>query len=201
MKNEIYDEFAEIKMRKRANLRSKMLKEDTTRKRFWRFVKDQAKSSGNIGALATNGKMVFGQEEIGEAILDHFEKIFEGKRVPVFDKVEDPSQREDILQDIDDILSSMPSNTPVDKYDDQICSPYTIGELRRILHDLKNEKASGIDSIPNELLKHSSPMFRQYILTFLNRILKDGAVPEAMNEGKCVLILSQPSFNPNPNLN
>jgi hypothetical protein len=42
--------------------------------------------------------------------------------------------------------------------------------------------------IPNELLKNGSYNFKQFLLVFLNRIHDDGAVPEALNVGKCMLI-------------
>ena len=42
--------------------------------------------------------------------------------------------------------------------------------------------------IRNELLKNGSYNFKQFLLVFLNRILEDGAVPEALNTGKCMLI-------------
>ena len=42
--------------------------------------------------------------------------------------------------------------------------------------------------IPNELLKNSSSKFQQYLLEFLNKILKEGMVPEALNTGKCILV-------------
>jgi hypothetical protein len=42
--------------------------------------------------------------------------------------------------------------------------------------------------IPNELLKNSSYNFKQFLLVFLNKILEDGSVPEALNKGKCMLI-------------
>ena len=52
--------------------------------------------------------------------------------------------------------------------------------------------------IPNELLKNGSYNFKQFLLVFLNRILEDGAVPEALNIGKCMLIFKvnfQKSFS------
>jgi hypothetical protein len=54
--------------------------------------------------------------------------------------------------------------------------------------------------IPNELLKNCSYNFKQFLLVFLNRILEDGAVPEALNIGKCMLIFKvniQKSFSKN----
>ena len=37
-------------------------------------------------------------------------------------------------------------------------------------------------------MKNGSYNFKQFLLVFLNRILEDGAVPEALNRGKCMLI-------------
>ena len=45
-----------------------------------------------------------------------------------------------------------------------------------------------INRIPNELLKNCSTRFKQYLLEFLNKILEEGVVPEALNTGKCMLI-------------
>ena len=42
--------------------------------------------------------------------------------------------------------------------------------------------------IPNELLKNGSPKFKEYLLVFLNQVLKDGVVPESLNVGKCMLV-------------
>ena len=43
--------------------------------------------------------------------------------------------------------------------------------------------------IPNELLKNGSSVFKHYLMTFLNKMLEEGHVPEELNIGKCVLIL------------
>ena len=51
LKNQIRDSISEVKFQKRARLRSKLLKGDPTRKRFWRFLKDQIKSAGTITAV------------------------------------------------------------------------------------------------------------------------------------------------------
>ena len=51
LKNQIRDSISDVKFQKRARLRSKLLKGDPTRKRFWRFLKDQIKSAGTITAV------------------------------------------------------------------------------------------------------------------------------------------------------
>ena len=51
LKLQIRDNISDLKLQKRRNLRSKLLRGDPTRKRFWRFLKSQAKSAGSITAL------------------------------------------------------------------------------------------------------------------------------------------------------
>ena len=50
-KQEIRDCISDLKIRKRQRLRSKLLRADPSRKRFWRFLKSQIKGAGQISAL------------------------------------------------------------------------------------------------------------------------------------------------------
>ena len=189
LKDEIKDNKADFLLQRRHRLRSKLLLADPTRKKFWRFLKSQIKAAGNISALKNNeNKMVFEQEDIENAVLDHFTAIFEGKRHPVFiDKV--PVDQVAIaLQEIDDILLYESKTFEDKKFEGKVCPPFTFNELDKILNDLPAGKATGYDRVPNELLKNSSFEFKQYLLVFYNKIISDGAVPEHLNRGKCMLI-------------
>ena len=98
LKCDIRGEIAGVKLRRRHHIRSKILKADPNRKKFWRFLKSQVKSAGNItAAYAKSGNMVFEQSDIEDAILDYFETIFKGKRVPVFPASDEPSQTSQAL--------------------------------------------------------------------------------------------------------
>ena len=92
------------------------------------------------------------------------------------------------LQEIDDILAHEPKSFENDAFEKQVCSPFTFTELNDTLGRLPDGKASGYDCVPNELLKNSSFNFKQYLLLFYNKIISDGAVPELLNRGKCMLI-------------
>ena len=50
-KLQLKDHISDIKLQKRSRLRSKLLRADPTKKRFWRFLKSQIKSAGTITAL------------------------------------------------------------------------------------------------------------------------------------------------------
>ena len=82
-KQEIKDSLANYKLQRRTNLRSKLLLADSNRKKFWKFLKSQIRSAGQITALTKKtGEMVFEQSEIEEVVLEHFEEIFKAVSYP-----------------------------------------------------------------------------------------------------------------------
>ena len=189
IKAEIKDMISKHRLKQRNHLRSRVLAADPTRRRFWRFLKSQFKAAGSITALRDDtDQMVFKQEEIEGCVLSHFSKIFDGKSCPVFPPPAMPDQVDLAIQEIDEILGQDSSTFAPDHFEAQVCSPYSFCELEQTLADLPRNKAAGYDRIPNELLKNSSFKFKQYLLVFLNRILKEGVVPEDLNLGKCILI-------------
>ena len=132
--------------------------------------------------------MVFKQDEIEDAVMDHFTEIFKGQRVPVYPVNEGPDQVDIAINEIEKILSQSPLTFEDKQFELDVCSPFTMAELDQTLDSLPNGKAAGIDNIPNELLKNSNLKSRLYIQTFLNKIISDGEVPEDLNLGKCMLI-------------
>ena len=190
LKADVRDALAGVKLQRRHHLRSRVLRADPSRKKFWRFLKSQIKSASSItAAYNKSGAMVFEQADIEEAVLDHFEKIFVGQRVPVFPSSSVPSnQLELALSEMEQILhKDTPSFEPT-MFEEQVCPPYTFIEMEAELSKLADGKASGYDKIPNELLKNSGFKFKLYLQTFLNRVMEDGNVPQDLNIGKCMLI-------------
>ena len=185
----VRDRVSDFKLQKRNRLRSRLLRSDPTRKRFWRFLKSQTKSAGSITALKNrNDLMVFEQHQIEDAVLDHFSDIFKGQRVPVYDCPPPVDHVALCLAEIDQLLScEAPAYQPT-QFENDVCPPFTFTELEQTLLELPRGKASGYDQIPNELLTNSSFKFKQHLLIFMNKILETGAVPEALNIGKCMLV-------------
>ena len=146
LKTQIKDKISGIKLQRRSRLRSQLLLADPNRKKFWRFLKGQMKTAGNITALATkDGDMVFEQEQIEETILKHFTAIFEGKRVPVTPSKPSPDQVEAALQELDQILGQKQPVFESDHFEKEVCRPYNYTELDQILQKLPSGKASGYD--------------------------------------------------------
>ena len=189
LKDDIKDAISAVKLQQRHQLRSRLLLRDPTRRKFWRFLKSQVKTAGSItAAYDKSDKMVFEQSEIEEAVLSHFSDIFQAKRVPVFSTPCQPDQTELAIAELEQILSKDITQYDPDMFEDEVCPPYTHYELANELDSLVDGKASGYDRVPNELIKFSGVKFRQYLMTFLNKVLEDGEVPQDLNIGKCMLI-------------
>ena len=189
MKNLVKDSLVDVKLGRRNNLRAKLLRADPTRRKFWRFIRNQMSSAGNISAIYDkDGQMVFDQTEIEEAVLHHFGIAFQGKRYPILTPETPPDQIDTAKAEIDLILLQNPTPLPATQFEDEVCSPYTFLELDHLLGKLPSGKACGYDKISNEMLKNSSFLFKQYLLIFLNKIIEDGSVPPDLNLGKCMLL-------------
>ena len=202
LKDDIRDAIATIKLKRRQTLRSKTLRADPSRRKFWRFLKSQIKSAGVITATYDcSGQMVFEQSEIEEAILSHFSKIFKAQRVPIYPVSPHlPSQADLAMSEMEAIINNDLPSFPSNLFEEDICSPYTFIELEKELLGLKDGKASGYDQIPNELLKNTGFKFRMYLQTFLNKVMEEGHVPSDLNVGKCMLVHKVRFYCHNPTL-
>ena len=190
LRAEIKDDLAGLKLQRRQRIRSMVLRDDPCRKKFWRFLKSQIKSAGDITAVYDKaGNMVFDQSEIEAAVLSHFADVFQGQRVPVFPVSGDiPSQTDLAVSEMESILRDGTPFFQPTTFDDEVCPPFSFTELQGELQKLKDGKASGYDGIPNELLKNTGDKFQLYLQTFLNTVLDTGSIPPDLNVGKCLLV-------------
>ena len=198
LKDQVKESISEVKFGRRQRLRTKLLKADPTRRKFWRFLQQQIKTAGTITALTDkNGKMVFEQHEVEDVVLHHFGFIFEGTRHPVHDPPPLLNQEEICISELELILGqTLPTTNPA-QFEEEVCPPYTFLELNQMLQKLPRGKSSGYDRLSNELLMNTSLKFRHYILIFLNKILQDGKVPKDLNIGKCMLIYKVTKYKNN----
>ena len=189
LKDQVKDSISEVKFGRRQRLRTKLLKADPTRRKFWRFLQQQIKTAGHITALNDkDGKMVFEQHEIEDVVLHNFGIVFEGTRHPVHAPPPTPNQVDLCISELDLILGQTAPALDPAQFEEEVCPPYTFLELNQMLQKLPRGKSSGYDRISNELLMNTSVKFKHYILIFLNKIILDGKVPQDLNIGKCMLI-------------
>ena len=85
IKTELKIQICKIKLKRRHRIRSKLLRDDPTRKKFWSFLKNQMLAAGYLSSCYDkDGKIVFDQQEIEGAVLDHFGGIFKGNSCILF---------------------------------------------------------------------------------------------------------------------
>ena len=145
MKADIKKKILNLRMKKRAKLRSKLLLDDPNRRKFWRLVRGQMTDTGKITAARNaDGNMVFEQDEIEEVALEHFKNVFEGERVPI-QSTQTDDETEACLAEIDRFLETPQRKFESDHFESEVCSPYTYTELENILQKLPVGKASGFD--------------------------------------------------------
>ncbi len=101
-----------------------------------------------------------------EVFLEHFKKINEDSTS---------------TSSANDTQIPKPENGDLDYY-------FTEEEVRKSTSYLKNGKASGIDHIINEFIKHSPPQMVTLIVNFFNLILETGIVPQDWTLGIIVPI-------------
>ena len=66
--------------------------------------------------------------------------------------------------------------------------PFTVGEVKSVIKELKVGKASGHDNVVNEALKAAPEVFFDMVTTMYNRVKDQSKVPRSWNRGKVVLI-------------
>ena len=102
--------------------------------------------------------MVFDQNGIEKAVVEHFRGIFNGTRVSPREILENPEEN------LEDAYDYTRKTLLEDKFESEVCEPYTVSELNDILDTLPSGKACSTDHIPNELLKNTSPVVYNDIL-------------------------------------
>lgn len=67
----------------------------------------------------------------------------------------------------------------------------TLDELQQALRDSKNRKASGLDKINMELLKHGGPLFELRFLHLINECWRANDVPSAWNKAEVISLFKK----------
>ena len=102
-----------------------------------------------------------------QTLFDHFKKINHTHE----------STKEPDLSDDQTLQTDLAFNTPFDE-----------AEILKRASRLKNGKASGLDSIINEFIKHSPPIMISLLTKYFNIILESGVIPKDSTLGAIIPI-------------
>ena len=124
-------------------------------KQFWSHLKSSRgiEKSDTLNATSPN------------KWVEHFSKIFESKNIE--GKNPEPMPNLDFINDNQIVLISQ----------------FTAEEISNGIKKLKNNKASGLDSISNEMIKGSAPIILPFLVIFFNKILETKEYPDEWEVG------------------
>lgn len=142
--------------------------------RFWMYINSlqpKETTSKTTALHTTSGLVLTTREEMETYLTSHFTTLQDNpqKHVP---------------QDTNTAIDKMNRR----KQEHSILNPISTTELKRRISDLKNQKATGPDDIPNEFLKALKTKARETLRHCFNNILESGQIPPAWKEAKVTLI-------------
>ena len=179
-------------------------------RKYWNFVSQKIRSSGDISSLEDkqSGGLLCEPEEISREIRGYLMKIFSGHdadphvgletldeenaagNLPVGDN-DVPQEGRDHEYGVKDQSSLPNSGDDLDPATDPagfLDRPFTIDEVKSILQSLQHGKAAGHDGVINEALKQAPESFQRLLTILYNRVKDQSQVPKAWKRGRVVLV-------------
>ena len=165
VKNLIRNAKMEYENKKVRELRAKG--EEGSRE-WYRFLRGDNHTDGNVSEILVNGNRVCKREDIANEIQKFWKQT-------CTKDVNEVNDEECVLRIETKDLSCL------DKEIER-------GEIERILKCLKNDKATGMDGIPYEMYKYGGDRVVDMLWNLFNTVWRDERVPEKWNESRVILL-------------
>ena len=156
-----------------------------TTKKFWSFFRSASKAPADFTVVEDpeTGEYMDDPKEVMETIQNFLVKLFEGslevpERVALVEDLgpdldEDGDEVEGLSEESELVLEA--------KFQEE--------EVERAIRQLQNGKAEGVDRVPPEALKNSTPKFLKSLTDLFNLVKETGKAPECWKTGRVVLLL------------
>lgn len=153
-------------------------------RKFWSFFRDVSKPTANYTGLedTETGELKIEQEEMVQIVQKFLLELFEGT-------LEAPNLR--VVEEADVDLGEEEGEEGhilSQESEDRLESNIEESEIEMMIKELSNNKAEGVDRIPPEALKNSTPKFVASITKLFNMMKESGVVPDCWKTGRVVLI-------------
>ena len=89
---------------------------------------------------------------------------------------------------VEPVKSPPQTHTEQGRFGPELDREVTMSELDGIISELKNGKAIGLDSVPNEIIKLLGQESKAYVLSFVNTCIRDRTMPADLKKGRVTLI-------------
>ena len=174
----IKDELTAIENKKWLDFVEKQGKHPTCSSKFWKKIKGTTHSK--IRSLKANGKIYHGDQEKANLFSNLLAQTFSSDTI-------EPEKTE--LEHLEQMLI----NTEPDKIE-----LITLNELNEQIKKLKNKSSSGIDGIPNIVIKNLPENVKRAILKLFNRSISDAKIPKAWKIATITMIPKKSNELENP---
>ena len=161
------------KMKKKTRKAVILAQEDPTREKFWRIYRSRKDREMDIQGFKTeDGEIYTDPGNMCKIAYEAFIKRLDGERQPV-------KLPEDELNN--------------NYFEKEMMKPVLREELDDVISSFKNGKAGGPHFLRAELLKMMTRSAREYLRTWVNKVMKQGKVDNCLNEGIIKLIYKRGS--------
>ena len=178
-------------------------------KKYWSFVSQKIRNSGDISSLEDkqSGGLLHEPEEISREIRGYLRKIFSGHDTDPYNglEIEEDDADGNLPVGDDEVAqggrdheygvkdqSFLPdSGNDLDPSTDPagfLDRPFSVAEVKSILQSLQPGKAAGHDEVINEALKQAPESFQRQLTLLYNRVKDQSRVPKAWKRGRVVLV-------------
>ena len=168
-KQEVKDSILNGLITHRRKVRLELALRDPTKKVFWRLTKrNSGKDQGITAVWGPDKKIVFDPPKVRKAVYDSFKTRLNGKD-------EKP-------------ITSKRKKKKATRLGKKLSKPVSRDELKKVISQIKKEKAPGPFGIHGEHIKYGGILLQEFIRDWLNNLLKTGEVPEFLKQGRVSLL-------------
>ena len=168
-KQEIKDSILNGLVEHRRKVRLELALKDPNKKVFWRLTKRSAgKDQGITAVWGPDKKIIFDPPKVKKAVYDSFKGRLNG--------------REEAPQPV------KKKHKKASKLGKKLSKPVSRDELKKVIAQIKKEKAPGPFGIHGEHIIYGGFLLQEFIRDWLNNMLKTGEVPEILKQGRVSLL-------------
>ena len=176
------------------------------RKNFWSYVSPSKKQNSEISAVLNpvSGVVHCNLDDIVSDTEEHLLKVYQGSFDKIVTEHDNPDhsyasrRAKPVHNQAPDHPYSQPPSLKLPKLDSSsdlqsdpagwLNSDFSMQEVKTMIKQLKNGKAKGWDTIPNEALKNLPDEMIAMLAILFNKIKNSGSLPEGWNRGRITLV-------------
>ena len=149
-------------------------------KKFWRYVVMKNFKPASFAQVdrVEDGEILTNQDEIKSEMEMFLKKLFLGEFEPCGEAGGDGGlgeAGEEGQGEGDQVGGPLPKEGLTERF--------TVQEVMEVIATLKNDKATGVDNLPAEVLKNGSRLFVERLTRLFNMILETGRIPSGWKTG------------------